>query len=77
MLTWTTEEEQSFTRLMELGRLTRPEAIRLHRRRKDNFGKAMVIATAGAPSSEEIARRAAFGESARTRAARKRQALIA
>jgi hypothetical protein len=77
MLTWTTEEEQSFTRLMELGRLTRPEAIRLYRRCKDNFGKAMVIATAEAPSSEEIARRAAFGESARTRAARKRQALAA
>jgi hypothetical protein len=77
MLTWTTEEEQSFTRLMELGRLTRPEAIRLYRRCKDNFGKAMVIATAEAPSSEEIARRAAFGESARTRGARKRQALVA
>jgi hypothetical protein len=77
MLTWTTEEEQSFTRLMETGRLIRTEAIRLYRRCKDDFGKAMAIATAEAPSSEEIARRAAFGESARARAARKRQAFAA
>jgi hypothetical protein len=77
MLTWTTEEEQSFVRLMEAGRLTRAEALRLYRRCRDNFGKAMAIATAEAPSAEEIARRAAFGESARTRAARKRQALAA
>jgi hypothetical protein len=77
MLTWTTEEEQSFTRLMEVGRLTRSETVRLYRRCKDNFAKAMAIATAEAPSAEEVARRAAFGESARTRAARKRQALAA
>ena len=42
-----------------------------------DFGKAMAIAAAEAPSPEEVARRAAFGESARTRAARKRQALVA
>jgi hypothetical protein len=77
MLTWTTEEEQSFTRLMEGGRLTRSEAIRLYRRCRDNFGRAMAIAAAEAPSAEEVARRAAFGESARTRAARKRQGLAA
>ena len=77
MLTWTTEEEQSFARLMEVGRLERSEAIRLYRRCRDNFGKAMAIAAAEAPSPEEIARRAALGESARRRAARKRQALAA
>ena len=77
MLTWTTEEEQSFSRLMEVGRLTRSEAIRLYRRCRDDFGRAMAIATAEAPSPEEIARRAAFGESARRRAARKRQAVAA
>ena len=77
MVTWTTEEEQSFAQLMEVGRLTRPEAIRLYRRCKENFGRAMAIATAEVPSAEEIARRAAFGESARRRAERKRQALAA
>ena len=77
MLTWTTEEEQSFAQLMEAGRLARPEAIRLYRRCRNNYGKALAIATAEAPSTEEVARRAACGESARTRAARKRQALVA
>ena len=77
MLTWTTEEEQSFGRLMEVGRLTRSEAIRLYRRCRDNFGKAVAIAAAEAPNPDEITRRAAFGESARRRAERKRQALVA
>jgi len=43
MVTWSTEEEQSFTRLMEAGRLMRPEAIRLSRRCRDNLGRAMAI----------------------------------
>ena len=56
MLTWTTEEEQSFAQLMEAGRLARPEAIRLYRRCRNNYGKALAIAAAEAPRTE-IARR--------------------
>jgi hypothetical protein len=68
MLSWATEEEHSFKQLMEAGRLSRPEAIRLYRRCKNNFAHAMSVAAAEAPSTEEVARRAAFGEKVRSRA---------
>jgi hypothetical protein len=77
MQTWTPAEEDAFSRLMEIGRMKRMEAVRLYRRCKDNLKRALSIAAANAPTAEEVARRAAFGESARLRAANRREATAA
>jgi hypothetical protein len=74
MQTWTPAEEEAFSQLMEIGRLKRMEAVRLYRRCKGNLNRAISIAAAGAPTADEIGRRAAFGESARLRAAKRREA---
>jgi hypothetical protein len=74
MQTWTPVEEDAFSQLMQAGRLKRLEAIRLYRRCKDNLKRALSIATANAPTAEQVTRRAAFGESARLKAAERRQA---
>lgn len=77
MQTWTPKEEDAFSQLMQVGRLKRMEAVRLYRRCKDNLKRALSIAAANAPTTEEVTRRAAFGESARLRAAGRRQATAA
>jgi hypothetical protein len=77
MHTWTPAEEGAFSQLMEIGRMKRMEAIRLFRRSKDNLKRALDIAAANAPTAEEVTRRAAFGESARLKAAERRQATAA
>jgi hypothetical protein len=74
MQTWTPAEEQAFSELMQAGRIKRMEAIRLYRRCGSNLTRALTIATAGAPTAEEVARRATLGETARFRAAARRQA---
>ncbi len=56
--------------------MKRLEAIRLCRRCRSNMTRALAIATADAPTAEEVARRAAFGETARLRAAERREAAI-
>jgi hypothetical protein len=77
MQTWTLVEEDAFSQLMKAGRMKRMEAIRLYRRCKDNLNRALSVAVADAPTAEEAARRAAFGESARLRAAKRREATAA
>jgi hypothetical protein len=77
MQTWTPVEEDAFSQLMQAGRMKRLEAIRLYRSCKDNLKRASSIAATNAPTSEEVTRRAAFGESARLRAAERRQATAA
>jgi hypothetical protein len=77
MQTWTPAEEEAFSQLKEIGRLKRMEAVRLYRRCKGNLNRAISIAAAGAPTADEIGRRAAFGESARLRSAKRREATAA
>jgi hypothetical protein len=77
MDTWNQSEEDAFLQLMTAGRITRLEAIRLFRRCRGGLDRALEIAKSEAPSAEEIARRAAFGESARLRASLRRQAVAA
>jgi hypothetical protein len=77
MQTWTPAEERAFSQLIQVGRLKRMEAIRLYRRCKDNLKRALSIAAANAPTAEEVTRRASFGQSARLRAAERRQASAA
>jgi hypothetical protein len=77
MQTWTPAEEQAFSQLLHAGRMKRMEAIRLYRRCKDNLKRALSIAAATAPTAEEVTRRAALGESARLRAAKRREATAA
>ena len=77
MDTWTPAEEDAFSQLMQVGRMKRMEAVRLYRRCKDNLKRALSIATANAPTVEEVTRRGAFGKSVRLRAARRRQATAA
>ncbi len=72
METWTADEENAFAEVMAAGRMDRISAIRLFRRSAGNLGRALAIATAEAPTDEEIARRKAFGDSARLRAAQRR-----
>jgi hypothetical protein len=74
MQTWTPAEEDAFAQLMEVGRMKRMEAVRLYRRCNENLKRALRIAAASAPTVEEVTRRAAFGESARLRAAKRREA---
>ena len=74
MQTWTPAEEVAFSQLIQAGRMKRMEAIRLYRRCKANLKRALAIAIVDAPTPAEAARRAAFGESARLRAADRRQA---
>jgi hypothetical protein len=62
---------------MQIGRMKRLEAIRLYRRCKNNLTRALAIATEDAPTAAVAARHAAFGESARLRAAERRQASAA
>lgn len=77
MQTWTPAEEGAFSQLMQAGRMKRMEAVRLYRRCKDNLTRALAIAAADASTAAEAARHAAFGESARLRAAERRQASAA
>jgi hypothetical protein len=74
MQTWTATEEKAFAQLMEAGRLERVPAIRVYRRYKGNMTRAMGLATAEAPTDDELVRRKAFGDAARLRAAQKRAA---
>jgi hypothetical protein len=74
MQTWTPIDEDAFSQLMQVGRMKRMEAVRLYRRCRGNLNRAITIAAAGAPTADEIGRRAAFGENARLRAAERRQA---
>jgi hypothetical protein len=69
---WTEQEEQAFADIMAAGRLERLPAIRLFRRCKDNLTRALVIATAEAPSDAQIARRKIVGDRMRARHAQKR-----
>lgn len=57
METWNTTEESAFADLMVAGRLGRLAAIRLYRRARGNLARAIAIATAEAPTDEEVARR--------------------
>jgi hypothetical protein len=77
MQTWAPAEEDAFSQLMQAGRMKRMEAVRLYRRCKDNLKRALSIAAADDPTTEEVARRVAFGVSARLRAAERRQASAA
>ena len=77
MQTWTPVEEDAFSQLMQARRMKRMEAVRLFRRCKNNLKRALSIAAANAPSAEEVTRRAAFGENARLRAAKRREATAA
>jgi hypothetical protein len=77
MHTWTQAEEDAFSQLMQGGRMKRMGAIRLYRRCKDNLKRALSIAAADAPTAEDVTRRAAFGQSARLRAAKRREATAA
>lgn len=73
METWNTTEEGAFADLMAAGRLGRLAAIRLYRRARGNLARAIAIATAEAPTDEEVARRKVFGDSVRQRAAERRE----
>jgi hypothetical protein len=70
---WTEVDEWAFAQLMHVAHLERMPAIRLYRRCRSNFDKALAVATAEAPADKEIARRRACAESCRQRALRLRQ----
>jgi hypothetical protein len=69
---WTPDEEQAFARLMQAGRIERLPAIRLYRRCNGDLTRALAVAVADAPTDTEIARRKAFGDAVRLRAATQR-----
>jgi hypothetical protein len=70
---WSELEERDFAKVMEAGKLERMPAIRLYRRCRGNLDRALVIATANAPSETEIARHRAVGNAARMRHAQRRE----
>ena len=73
---WTEVDERAFAQLMQVAHLQRMPAIRLYRRCRSNFDKALAVATAEARPDKEIARRKACAEACRRRAVRLRQQIV-